>query len=208
MDISNQSVLLYLIGFPGVGKYTIAQALTPFSYKVVDNHLINNPIFSLLNLDGQEEVPPVAWHYINKIRTTVLSFVVYDYQSNYVLTNVLYNEEGDHKFLKHIEQIATQRESLFVPIILTIQQDEHIKRLTHQERKKYFKLTNVNSIDPEHNPRMHSGLIQLDHVNRLTLDVTLLTPQEAAKAITDHINKIGEISLSKVYQEITLIFTT
>lgn len=40
-------ITLYLIGFAGTGKYTIAKELVKFGYKVIDNHLINNPIFSL-----------------------------------------------------------------------------------------------------------------------------------------------------------------
>lgn len=41
-------VTLYLIGFAGTGEYTIAKEIANHGYKVVDNHLINNPIFSLL----------------------------------------------------------------------------------------------------------------------------------------------------------------
>lgn len=38
-------ITLYLIGFAGTGKYTIAKELAKVGYKLVDNHLINNSIF-------------------------------------------------------------------------------------------------------------------------------------------------------------------
>jgi len=43
-------VVLYLIGFAGTGKLTIAQVLEPLGFKIIDNHLINDPIFKALDL--------------------------------------------------------------------------------------------------------------------------------------------------------------
>ncbi|TIR45067.1 MAG: chloramphenicol phosphotransferase, partial [Mesorhizobium sp.] len=44
-----QSVFVLLLGFPGVGKLTIARELvTALSGQVIDNHWINNPILALL----------------------------------------------------------------------------------------------------------------------------------------------------------------
>ena len=55
------TVILYLIGKAGTGKYTIAKEIEKSGFSLCDNHLINNPIFSLLNLDGQSPVPQFAW---------------------------------------------------------------------------------------------------------------------------------------------------
>lgn len=46
-------VRIVLIGFPGVGKLTIAKELSAMvSAKIVDNHWVNNPILRLLDEDG------------------------------------------------------------------------------------------------------------------------------------------------------------
>ncbi|MGO7427595.1 chloramphenicol phosphotransferase, partial [Rhizobium ruizarguesonis] len=46
------SVFVLLLGFPGVGKLTIARELgSLISAKIVDNHWFNNPILRLLDED-------------------------------------------------------------------------------------------------------------------------------------------------------------
>ncbi len=50
---ADMRVFVLLMGFPGVGKLTIANELsTLVSAKVIDNHWFNNPIFRLLDDDG------------------------------------------------------------------------------------------------------------------------------------------------------------
>ncbi|MEY4463771.1 MAG: hypothetical protein RLZZ81_742 [Pseudomonadota bacterium] len=46
------TTIIYLIGKPGTGKYTIAKELVESVYIICDNQLINNPIFALLGYDG------------------------------------------------------------------------------------------------------------------------------------------------------------
>ena len=43
--------IIYLIGYAGTGKYTIAKELEKSGYVICDNQLINNPINALLNYD-------------------------------------------------------------------------------------------------------------------------------------------------------------
>src|SRR5205823_1624179 len=48
--------IVYLLGYPGVGKYTVARALAAQTGAVViDNQLINNPILALF--DGALDLP-------------------------------------------------------------------------------------------------------------------------------------------------------
>lgn len=88
-------ITLYLIGFPGTGKYTIAKALVKYGYKIVDNHLINNPILSLLELNENAVIPDFIWDLIREIRASVFRFISHDKFSSYVFTNVLYDTEND-----------------------------------------------------------------------------------------------------------------
>lgn len=47
------NAIVYLFGFPGVAKYTVAREIAAGAgARVVDNHYVNNPIFGLLDLDG------------------------------------------------------------------------------------------------------------------------------------------------------------
>lgn len=67
--------IVYLIGKPGVGKYTIAKELAKNGYIICDNQLANNPIFTLLNYDGFSSIPEYAWDEIAKIRTVLFDFI-------------------------------------------------------------------------------------------------------------------------------------
>ncbi|MCC8400282.1 MAG: hypothetical protein LN563_06965 [Rickettsia endosymbiont of Platyusa sonomae] len=51
------TIIIYLIGKPGTGKYTIAKEIARAGYSICDNQHINNPIFSLLNYDGLTPIP-------------------------------------------------------------------------------------------------------------------------------------------------------
>ena len=92
---TQKSHIIYLIGRPGTGKYTIAQELAKSGFIICDNQLINNPIFTLLNYDGFKKIPDFAWTTIGHIRTEIFKFLVKMKQNSYVLTNNLYEDEGD-----------------------------------------------------------------------------------------------------------------
>lgn len=179
-----QPITLYLIGFAGTGKYTIAKELAKFGYKVIDNHLINNPIFSLLDLDGITPIPDKAWVAIGKIREAVFQFITDHPPANYVLTNILLDDADDHAFYERMVQAATRRGSLFIPVKLLIASHEREKRIKTAERKERFK-THVSP--PE---EQQKGLIQIDHSHLLELDVTHLSAAQAAAAILEFVEEI------------------
>ena len=177
-------VTLYLIGFAGSGKYTIAKEIAKSGFKVVNNHLINNSIFSLLDLDGVTPIPESAWVAIRGIRKAVLNFVSVDYQSNYVFTNELLKKEYDTVVYEQVQRLREMRESLFVPIKLSISPEENKKRISSLDRRARFKSTNSAEID--------SGkqLIDIDHRNAITIDVTHLSAEQAARQILDFVEKL------------------
>lgn len=177
------TIIIYLIGKPGTGKYSIAKELALHDYIICDNQLINNPIFSLLQYDGLMQVPLFAWTTISKIRNAVFDFLKEEKSHNYVLTNVLYCDEYD--LFAKVEQIAHERHSLFVPVKLLINQEEHIKRIQNKERLLRFKSIDINDTSPE------KQLINIIHPNLLELDVTYLSAKAAANIILTFIKTIS-----------------
>ena len=68
-----QSTIVYLIGFAGTGKHTIALEICRLTgARLVDNHLINNPVFSLIQADGKTRLPETVWKKTWAIRHIVL----------------------------------------------------------------------------------------------------------------------------------------
>ncbi len=179
-----QPITLYLIGFAGTGKYTIAKEFSAAGYKLVDNHLINNAIFSLLTLEAGTSIPEEAWEAIHKIRHAILEFVAQDWHNNYVLTNELLEEEIDHTIYNQVQKTAENRGSIFVPIKLLLSDIEHQKRITNPQRKERFKETYYPL------ERFKKGIITIYHPNLMTLDVTDLTPKESAERILAFVDKI------------------
>ena len=95
------NVILYLIGFAGTGKLTIAKAiLARAPFLLVDNHFINNVVFSLIDMDGNSPLPPRVWENVGKVRSIVFDTMRYLSKParNFVLTNELV--EGDEEDAK------------------------------------------------------------------------------------------------------------
>ena len=172
--------IIYLIGRCGTGKYTIAKELAKSGYVVCDNHLINNPINVLLKYDGFTSIPDYGWDAIAKIRSNVFDFIVKEPNNSYVLTNVLYDEEGDRRIYEQVRHMALKRKSGFFPIKLLISYEENLKRITQISRRERWK-----SIDPKHADPANP-LINITHPHLLELDVTSINPVEAAKVIHAH----------------------
>lgn len=172
------------MGKPGFGKYTIAKALSNFGFVICDNQLINNTIFTLLNYNGFATIPEFAWDAIKNVRDAIFDFIAIEKQNNYILTNNLYEDNGDRQLFKQVKNIAAKRGSIFIPVRLLISQEEHLKRVTDPSRRERLK-----SLDPK---EVHdeTPLLNIKHQNVLELNVSNLTPSEAAERILEHISKI------------------
>ncbi len=181
---SKPSVIIYLIGKPGAGKYTISQEIAKAGYVVCDNQLVNNPIFALLNYDGVMPVPNFAWSAIAQISKGVFSFIAHDLHRNYVLTNVLYEVNGDREHYRRVVQLALKRNSILVPVKLLISEEENLRRIVEPSRLLRYK-----SIDPKDACSKHK-LMRIPGPNLLELDVTTLSAAKAAKKILEHVENV------------------
>jgi hypothetical protein len=71
-----KNTIFYLIGYPGTGKYTIAKEIAALTGAVlVDNHLINNLVFSVVGAEGKAPLPAGVWPKIESIRRIVLDTI-------------------------------------------------------------------------------------------------------------------------------------
>lgn len=183
-----RNTVFYLIGFPGTGKYTIAKEICRLipDIRLVDAHLINNPIFSLIPLDGKTNITKRTWANRVKIWQAVFDTMIHisPPEFSFVLTNYLsqYDPE-DVEWFEQVKAMAEAREALFVPVLLTIDPAEHKNRIVRSERKDRYKETN-----PEAPARYaaEDRLIEIVHPNLLEVDVTELTPEDVAKKIILH----------------------
>lgn len=170
------TIVIYLIGRPGTGKLTIAHELAKQGhYLILDNHLINNPIFSLI--PPGEKLSGLAWRSIDRIRTSVLDFIAQQPHGNYIATNVLYNTCYDRRIYAQVEEAAHYRKSILLPFILEISSKERARRVQSPQRKALYKTICANSQDDE------LPLLSPNHPLTTHLDVTDLTAFQAAEYI-------------------------
>ncbi|MGH6773236.1 chloramphenicol phosphotransferase [Brucella tritici] len=187
-----QNVFILLLGFPGVGKLTIAQKLSEvFPARIIDNHWINNPILALLDNDGQSRLPDAIWEQTAKVRDAVLSTIVRfcDPSANFILTSA--GVEDHAKSLESYQQVknaADQRGALFVPVRLLCNENELVRRVASPSR-----LQRLKSVDIEDARRRSrtATVLNPSHENVLSIDVTRISTQDSAKIIHAHVLGVG-----------------
>ena len=181
--------VVYLIGFRGTGKYTVAKELQKITKaRLVDNHTINNPIFMLH--DVSKGIEDEVWEDVSKIRNIVFEHIKYhaDLSNSFIFTNELFdNDEDDIDIYKTVLSLAKHRKATFFPVILHCDLEELLDRAQNKEREKLFKDTSVENIKNLY--KAHQILIP-DYTNTIELNITALSPNESATAI---IEKIAEL---------------
>lgn len=74
-------MIVHLLGFPGVGKYSVAAALTRLAGDVgsvivlVDNHLSSNVVLSVIDADGVADLPDDVWDRVGEIREVLYTTI-------------------------------------------------------------------------------------------------------------------------------------
>ena len=189
-----EPALVYLIGFPAAGKYTIARELVAVMAEreqrmvVVDNHHINNVVFEVIDTDGKKALPPTIWSYVSQVRSAVLSAIreLAPREWSYVFTNVLIaGLPPDEQALVELAELAEARGSAYVPVILRCETEELERRIVTPERHERLKW-----VDPVGLRGLveRSQLVDVSaYEHALDLDVTHRRPREAAAAIADHL---------------------
>jgi hypothetical protein len=178
------NVILYLIGFAGTGKLTIANAILERSpFLLVDNHFINNIVFRLIDTDGNGPLPRRVWENIGKVRSIVFDTMRYlsKPDRNFVLTNELVEGDAeDEKVFQDVRAVATARGAAFLPVRLIIAPEELARRVVSPQRQALLK-----SRDPHEVLRMarEHQVYRPKDVDYFELELTKLSPADAAEQI-------------------------
>jgi len=178
-----ENTFIYLIGFAGTGKLTISQAIQKLlPALLVDNHLVLNVVFSLIDPDGVSPLPPKVWENAWKVRHIVLDTVreLSKPGRNFIFTNELVDgSSDDRKLFDEVAVLARDRGAFLFPVVLSISPEELSARVVSPGRKEKFK-----AIDGE-SARLKSLKYELfkPPIPHLNLDVTSFSADESAQAI-------------------------
>jgi hypothetical protein len=133
MTIQSTPFVLCLVGFPGVGKLTIAQTLAQLTEaQVVDNHWINDPVLRLAAHDSAAPVPEAVWPLIARVRGAVLEAIatVAPPRQNFIFTYAGAEEDpADREAFEEYREVASRRGARFVPVRLLCEGNELARRI-------------------------------------------------------------------------------
>ncbi|WP_157448720.1 AAA family ATPase [Deinococcus peraridilitoris] len=181
------SPLVYLLGWPGVGKLSVARTMARRTgWRVVDNHLINDPIFHVVGADGVTPLPDGTRPLVRRVRAAVFEAMtsVAPAHLGYIMTNMLVESENDRLIFSQVEEIARHRNAVFLPVLLTCEEHELRRRIITPERAERLKARSVEVLD--HYLTQHTLLVP-DHPDLLTLDTTHLSAEQAAHGVLAHL---------------------
>ncbi len=190
-----ENTIVALIGFAGTGKYTIGRELCERTgARLIHNHLINNPIFAVVNADGVTHLPPGVWDRVREIRATVYQAIreLSPPEMSFVITTELRESNPlDHLAFQNLAELAAARQSRFVPIRLICGVEELCRRVANPER-----IAMLKSISPElaRKKSLEDEVLNVHHSNLRTLDVTKRSASGSVDAILDEISAMKSVS--------------
>jgi AAA domain len=183
--------LIYLLGYPGVGKYTIAKEIARLTGAVVvDNQLINLPILVLLRWNAVSDLPPGTLDRAEPIREAVLSALeeIAPPELSYVLTNVLDDDAECRALYERVQRIAARRGAVFLPVLLRCDPEEQLRRVTAADRVARLKIADPEKVAAY---TRSAQLLVPDDPHLLELDTTHVDAADTAAAI---VRRVGELS--------------
>jgi len=189
LGVKLDNTLVLLIGFAGTGKYTVGRELCDLTgAKLIDNHLINNSIFTVVNADGITPLPAGVWTKVKEIRQIVYSAIreLAPPHLSFVFTmELIEGQPGELEAFHDLDRLAADRESLFLPIRMICAADELCRRVTDPGRAKMLKAI---SADAARRKSTEHTVLNPTHPNLRTLDVTDKSVKEAVQAILQEVD--------------------
>ncbi len=178
-----QTYVVFLLGYPGVGKYTVGREVAKrLDAVLVDNQLINLPILTLFKWDGKALLPPGTLERAGPIREAVLQTIeqAAPASNSYVFTNVLRDTPEDREQYARIRSIAASRHSTFRAVMLTCDIEEQVRRIDSADR-----IARLKGSDPEgyRHYTTTTTLFVPPPTELLTLDTTTVRPEATAESI-------------------------
>lgn len=169
--------VVLLVGPPAVGKLSVARELgRRTGALVVDNHLINNPVFVPMGLHSGEGVDITAtdalrrrvWEVVLEAATQAPPML------SHVMTNWLSDDPENAAHVERLRDLARTRGARFVPVWLSAQEEALLARVDAPGRAERGKLT-----DPELLAQILAVPVLPAPADALHLDLTERTPKEA-----------------------------
>lgn len=172
--------IIVLYGLPGVGKLTVAKELAKITnYKLFHNHLSFEAVLSILDMKDKD-----FWKHVSKIRFALFK-AASDKKVNLIFTSCYEGKHSDEFFKKLISFSKKEKVQLkFVHLFCN--EEEMLKRISSEDRKKYNKLTSKKGIKKK--MKKHTNKLSIPYVKSFEIDNTKKLPKAVVKIIVNKFN--------------------
>jgi chloramphenicol 3-O-phosphotransferase len=182
--------IIYLFGYSGCGKLTIARAIqAQMDCIVAHNHLINNVIFSLIDADGKSKLPEAVWRNVKRVRSAAFDTIrdLAKPGRTFVLTNTLLdNDPEDAEWFQDVVQLARDRNAFFLPVRLTLSPEELARRVVSPGRAEQFKEVDPVAAMKKAN---QSQVLRPQGHDVLEMDITTMTAEDVEGRIVERLRQ-------------------
>ena len=207
--------IVWINGFPGSGKLTIARELIMLigadGSNLIDNHQLIDPVEARIsrahpNYQQQRKLQRAVifdqYFEDQETMSRVLLFTGKLFGNDAIAIkplNPALDFQSDNKLGREVaaeyKDYAVKCGRPFLPIYLVCELDENARRIKSPERANSGTAKLVNP-DTLRSMRMRSELFVFTDCSGFSLDVTRLQPNEAARIIADHIKDQGRLGKS------------
>lgn len=183
MADGSDTCVIFLLGYPGVGKRTVGTHLAELLDGVlVDNQLMNIPLLTLFKWDGKSPIPTEIWERVEPIREAVLGTIedLAPKSHSYVFTNVLKDDEDGEREYDRIRLFARRRGSFFLSVMLDCDVGQQVRRIDTPDR-----VVRLKGSDPEgyRRHRHQTRLLQPPPEEVVHLDTANVVHRQNAEVI-------------------------
>jgi adenylate kinase len=177
---------IYINGFPGVGKLTVAkelQRLLPHS-KIFHNHLTIDPVAAILDRTSPEYDTmrtELRQYLLDKIATSESNR-----DTTWIFTDSRCTSEIGSAAARDYEKTAEKLGAPFVSVIMTCDDKVNMERVVSRDEPS----TKLRDGEVLRSIREQEEIFRFGGELELELDVSYLTPEEAARRISRHVLKV------------------
>lgn len=182
---------VYINGYPGVGKLTVArelERLLPKS-KVYDNHLLIDPIAQLADRSSPEY--DMIRTSLRRLILDVIGTAESTRGTTWIFTDSRCTSEVGSNAVQDFVDASKKRGVPFIPVIMTCSPEENARRIVDEGRGKGGR-TKLRDTDVLRSIREQEVMYRFGGESELELDMSNLSPRDAAQKIVDHISKVIE----------------
>jgi tRNA uridine 5-carbamoylmethylation protein Kti12 len=171
--------LVVLYGPPGVGKLTVAKALSKLTgYRVFHNHVTITAARSVFEFGS-----PAYSALVDKLRITAIESAAASDIDGLIFTFVYCRACGDDVFLRKLSRAVRSHGGRIFLVRLRTQKDVIYDRVASIGRKRYGKISDRETLEKMF--RRHNLFLEARSGRGLTIDNTNLAPTAVAKIIYD-----------------------